>query len=249
MIREFTSISDLPDYDETKALTAEGNICIVKKYFSSSTMATIERKINGMMFGSETWMPLDDNCIDYRRINDEYPESFVKARTHSFLIHFFNGMNKELLEATMDLWKLKLAWAGITKYADIKSKLNCKPSDGYIPRVVSHLYPSGGGYLAPHTDPFNPSNPIQTLVVGSKKGDNFQSGGLFVNVNGKDICIDEFCDRGDVVIFDQSFTHEVRPVDPEKSVDWHSLNGRLQHVFLFARSDYLKGKVADVESK
>ncbi len=52
-----------------------------------------------------------------------------------------------------------------------------------------------------------------------------------------------------MVMFDQSFDHEVLPIDSNKELDWNSLKGKLSHIFLFTRSDYIKGEVADVVSK
>lgn len=245
----FADLNGIMDGEHVKSTIKEGNVIVVREFFSQDTMSLIEDKLNQMRRTDNTWMPLDDDCVDYRRINDEYPGSYVRARTHSFMVHFFNGMNVDLKAALMKLWHLKLRWDGVTEASDVSKRMSAKPSDGYIPRLVSHLYPSGGGYLAPHKDPVNPYNPIQTLICGSTFGKDFQSGGLYIKDNdGKEHAIDPHTSKGDLLIFDQSFSHEVKPVDPGMTLDWESMSGRLQHVVLFTRSDYLKGKVPDVES-
>ena len=248
MINVYENIEELGTFEELQNKTRSGQVSIVKSYFNKKQLDLIEAKILLLTKEEPTWMPLDDQCNDYHRINDEYPGSFVQAKTHSFMFHFFNNQNRDLLEATLKLWEQKLSWVGLNNKSEVDKKLEAKPSDGYIPRLVSHLYPAGGGYLAPHTDPYNPHNPIQTLIVGSKKSVDFLSGGLHVTVQDKEICIDEFCEPGDLVIFDQSYSHEVKPVDSDLELDWSSMSGRLQHVLLFARSDYLKGQVSDVKA-
>jgi hypothetical protein len=212
-------------------------------------MELLENSIARLLENEATWMPLYDECEDYHRINDEYPKSYVKAKTHSFMFHFFKKMNSDLLQATMPLWDLKLQWGGVNEESAKNAKLTALPSDGYIARVVSHLYPAGGGYLAKHRDPINQANMIQTLIVGSQFGRDFKTGGLYVYAtDGTPFFVDECCDKGDLLLFDQSFQHEVKPVDVKQNLDWGSMAGRLQHVLLFTRSDYLKGSVADVES-
>ena len=129
--------------------------------------------------------------------------------------------------------------------------MSAKPSDGYIPRLVSHLYPSGGGYLSKHSDPSNENNVLQTLIVGSQRGKDFETGGLKVYSKNDDsnLNVEDFLNKGDMVMFDQSFDHEVLPIDANKELDWNSLKGKLSHILLFTRSDYIKGEVADVVSK
>lgn len=245
----YEHLTNIANGDALKKRLSDREVIVVKSFFDASTLAAFNNKLRDMLARKATWMPLDDACTDYRRINDEYPKSYVRARTHSFMIHFFNGMNQTLCKELDKLWRQKLAWDGLTKEKDIQQRLNAKPSDGYIPRLVSHLYPAGGGYLAPHRDPVNPYNPIQTLIVGSQFGQDFNNGGLFVHDNdGNHLHIDPYTKPGDLLMFDQSFTHEVKPIDSHRTLDWKSTNGRLQHVILFTRSDYLKGEVPDVVS-
>lgn len=243
---DFNSLS----INELKNLIKSEKIIVVSTYFSEELMKILEDGIISLGKLPQTWMPLDDNCVDYHRINDEYPGSFVRAKTHSFMFHFYNNMNQELLNKTKFLWYKKLEWRGVSPW-DADRYLAALPSDGYVPRIVSHLYPSGGGYLSRHSDPVNEKNILQTLVVGSNRGKDFRTGGLLIHSNssGKSICVDDYIGRGDLLMFDQSHDHEVSPIDDAVPLDWNSLSGRLSHIFLFTRSDYLKGEVPDVVSK
>jgi len=245
-ISDFNSLS----VNELKNLIKSEKIIVVSMYFSNELIKILEDGMKRLKKIPPTWMPLDDNCIDYHRINNEYPGSFVRAKTHSFMFHFYNNMNQELLNKTKFLWYKKLSWRGVSP-SDADRYLAALPSDGYVPRVVSHLYPSGGGYLSRHSDPVNEKNILQTLVVGSKRGKDFKTGGLriYPNSSEKSICIDDYIETGDLLMFDQSHDHEVSPVDEGATLDWNSLSGRLSHIFLFTRSDYLKGEVPDVVSK
>lgn len=226
-----------------------GEVFIVKNFFCKDLMTAIEERLSVVLEEPETWIPFFDDCVDYHRINNEYEHSFVKGKTHSFMLHFYKNMNKKLLEKTMKLWRIKLGWLNCNDESEISLRMAALPSDGYVPRLVSHLYPAGGGYLSRHKDPRSDFNPLQTLIVGSEFGEDFNEGGLYIyNASGEGFFVDEHCSVGDLFVFDQSFDHEVRPVDPCRQLDWESISGRLQHVFLFARSDYLKGVVPDVQS-
>lgn len=99
-----------------------------------------------------------------------------------------------------------------------------------------HHYPSGGGFMSRHTDTHftqvMESNKIpflQLVLLLSKKGEDFTSGGGFIFPRGSDKSInleDEFS-FGDLVIFDGSIKHGVDTVDSHIIPDLNSKNGRL----------------------
>ena len=244
----FDGIKDSPEFIE---LLKKGNIIIIKKFFNHNVINLLKKSVTLLNKHESRWMPFYDNCEDYHRINNEYSKSYARAKTHSFLFHFFKNKNKTLLKLTKKIWDFKFSLAKINEDQERQKILEALPSSGYVPRIVAHLYPSGGGYLSKHTDPVNNLNVIQTLVIGSEYNKDFNNGGLFVysKSSNKSIFVDEHCEKGDLLLIDQSFTHEVKPIDNSKKLNWSSLSGRLQYVFIFARSDYLKGKVNEVQQK
>jgi hypothetical protein len=95
------------------------------------------------------------------------------------------------------------------------------------------LYPSGGGFMGAHIDSRGVANMpeasgpfIQTLLLLTQRGLDYQSGGGFVVHNGV------FCDSekdgqtGDVVVYDGKTMHGVADVDPTVPVQANDLRGR-----------------------
>ena len=96
-----------------------------------------------------------------------------------------------------------------------------------------HQYPQGGGFFQGHTDYV--ANEIakkgradfyQPLLLMTQKGEHYETGGGFVDLNGERIYLEDHFDQGDIAVYDGRVQHGVEDVDPHKVLDLHSLNGR-----------------------
>ena len=95
-------------------------------------------------------------------------------------------------------------------------------------------YPSGGGFLAPHTDDgaIRASKELKLnlhynlLLVMTKKGRDFKTGGGFVINQNKIVNIDDFTEVGDVIVYSAKTVHGVLDIDPHKFPDLNSSSGR-----------------------
>lgn len=85
-----------------------------------------------------------------------------------------------------------------------------------------HHYPAGGGYIGKHHDSLKPQNCVVSLTLGKE----FREGGLFVELDGEDVLIEQMVDPGDLFIFRPDIPHGIAPIDPEETVNFRSPRGR-----------------------
>ena len=97
-----------------------------------------------------------------------------------------------------------------------------------------HQYPSGGGFFRRHTDYIardiaeqKSTNFFQLVLTMTRKNEHFQQGGSFVEVNNTRINLDDVSLPGDILVYDGRTVHGVEDIDPHKTLDLTSINGRL----------------------
>lgn len=98
-----------------------------------------------------------------------------------------------------------------------------------------HHFPIGGGHMVTHKDTLAPDllkdvnasyNYFQPILVMSQKGSDFQSGGGVAMVDGELVEYEDFCEFGDIAIYDVSTVHGVNEVDLDRPFHQRSSNGR-----------------------
>jgi hypothetical protein len=214
---------------------AAGDAYVVKAFYPRSLIDAYRAFLRDWAVQEQpSWHPCLDGVPDYHRINDEYPESWVKARMHSFYIHRFNG-NREWFAPFKEILELK----NHLRNAPPDSNYDTLPSSGVISRITSHQYPIGGGYLAPHIDPKSDFALVQTIVQASDMGTDFESGGLYYCPSASEpVYLDQYSESGDLFVLTPDAEHGVAPVDPEKPTDWSTARGRWMILPVVIRSDY-----------
>lgn len=182
-----------------------------------------------------SWHPCLDGCPDFHRINDEYPQSYVKAKMHSFYFHRWNS-HREIFSPFKEVFEIKNLMGGLPK----DSFYDSIPSDGVVCRIQAHQYPKGGGYMNEHVDPVNPFSKIQTLIAASVFGKDFKRGGLFVREgeNKEKTMLDSHAELGDLMVLSPFLRHGVEPIDPGEQLDWERADGRWMVTPIIFRSDY-----------
>jgi len=80
---------------------------------------------------------------------------------------------------------------------------------------------------------------FQTILVMSKKGEDFESGGAFINDSDeKRLNIDDSVELGDIVIYNGQTFHGVEDIDPHRKLSLNTINGRLAgFVSLYKKMD------------
>lgn len=122
---------------------------------------------------------------------------------------------------------------------------NC-PEDGIIDRPIAMQYPSGAGYGKLHTDPFGSQKVIMGVTM-SQKGEDYQSGGVYVlNKNKEKVNLDKEVNVGDIHLIYPSLYHGIDMIDEGTTPDWNSINGRwymgLQSLVTEFQKDRIVGK-------
>ena len=107
--------------------------------------------------------------------------------------------------------------------------------NGYWTASRIHQYPAGGGFFIGHRDTTlldvakeKGTGFFQVILVMSKKGEDFESGGAFIDDQGGErLNIDDNVELGDIVVYDGQTFHGVEDIDPHKKLTLNSINGRL----------------------
>ena len=107
--------------------------------------------------------------------------------------------------------------------------------NGYWTASRIHQYPAGGGFFIGHRDTTlldvakeKGTGFFQVIIVMSKKGEDFDSGGAFIDgSNGERLNIDDSVELGDIVVYDGQTFHGVEDIDPHRKLSLNTINGRL----------------------
>ncbi len=205
---------------------AKDGVFIAKQYWSKTQVLDFREYIRSFAERVEPkWYPIDDDSPSFHRINDEYPGSYVKTRSHQFNFHLWQEDASSVFNRFRGLFELRAKWSNLSNL-DFVTK---KPSDGFGTRITVNHYPRGGGYLADHTDPVNPYNLFQTLIKGSERGEDYKTGVLQIRATGKEQSapVNVSWEIGDLIVFDPSrIIHGVTQIDPEMELNWELDQGR-----------------------
>ncbi len=104
-------------------------------------------------------------------------------------------------------------------------------------------YPVGGGFLNQHYDGYNNDGFMNIGMSVTKKGRDFQSGGLYyVTRQGDELSVDDFLDPGDIYLHDEETLHGVHAIDRTKPLDLKSVDGRIS--LILSAEKFINGGVA-----
>lgn len=128
------------------------------------------------------------------------------------------------------------------RIAQLRNVLQDKPLDYAIDKVEDNLwtaarihhYPRGGGFLVGHVDNVNPKvvgdmghkQYHQLLCLMTKRGEDFEEGGGFIEIDGERLIFEDHCELGDIMIYNGLIHHGVAEVDPHELPDVTGLSGR-----------------------
>src|SRR4051794_4645684 len=72
-------------------------VFIVRGFYDPAAIVSLRRRAFDLGQRSEpSWHPLFDDCPDYHRLHDNYPNAYVKARMHAFYFHGWYEVNRDL---------------------------------------------------------------------------------------------------------------------------------------------------------
>ena len=156
----------------------------------------------------------------FHRIDDNHPKMAVKRIAHFFRFSYSHKSTTGVFNFFEPMNFLRNEIAGLprnyTFYED---------HDGYLSQPAVLQYPSGGGYLQAHVDPVYPQY-VEMVLAASKRGIDFESGGISAHNGTEWVDIEEHVEVGDLVLFKPDILHRVDPIDSGNQVDWTSERGR-----------------------
>jgi hypothetical protein len=106
--------------------------------------------------------------------------------------------------------------------------------EGFWTAARLQQYPRGGGFIQAHVDratvnvvPSGEANYVQVLVVLTKRGNDFERGGAFLETGEARVDLESEVELGDLVIYDEQTVHGVADIDPHSVLDATTLSGRV----------------------
>ncbi len=108
------------------------------------------------------------------------------------------------------------------------------PENGLWTAARIHHFPAGGGFMVAHRDTVLPAvlrdsglgDFFQPVLVMSQFGEDFNSGGAFIDDGGRRYLYEKFCRPGDIVVYDGRTVHGVEDIDPRQPYRQTELKGR-----------------------
>ena len=70
-------------------------------------------------------------------------------------------------------------------------------------------------------------NYFQIFIVMTQVGIDFERGGGFIEFEGQRLFFEQYCELGDIVIYDSQTLHGVADIDPHRPLDLEQPTGRL----------------------
>lgn len=224
-----TLLSDAKAIEEMQARLAEGDIYLIKGLVRKETIGQIRRYLEGIGKNSlPNYQAIEPGCPNFHRLNHHDERAYAKGYFHQFS---FFPWNQDVFNF-FDLFRKGYRLKNVVNNIQPDKYLGRKPEAGCIARVSFQFYPSGAGALNKHIDPVDHHQMAVPSLVMSKKGRDFQTGGLYLEKeNGRKICVDTLTDVGDLVLFNATIPHGVETIDPQESLDWFSFKGRWMMIF------------------
>lgn len=200
-----------------------GNVYIARNFMPKDQILKIREYLEGIGRSSlPNYHPIERACPNFHRIDRWDPRAHVKACLHSFSFFPWNHDVFGFFDLFRPVYNLK------NRLSDLpaESFLNVEPDRGCVARLSFQYYPRGIGGLNLHQDPFDYHQITVPAMMMSKKGEDFHSGGNYVETKDGMVFLDDICDYGDIIYFNAQCNHGVDKIDPDVEPDWLSQQGR-----------------------
>ena len=211
-------------YAEMADALQQGRIMVTRQLFSEDLTRQITSYLSTVGRSSlPNWRPIAPGCPNFHRLNWDDERAYVKAAFHQFSFFAWNQDVFRLFHRLHDLFRLRNRLCG----APDTAFLSGDPAEGAVARFSAQFYPCGGGYMNGHVDPVGDYQIVVPILAMSAFGEDFKSGGLWVDLpSGQRLDVDPLVRPGDVIWFHPQRPHGVAPVDPEATLDWPAFQGR-----------------------
>ena len=214
MCDEFVDLFENSNFNNLEKLIENfysGDVYSIKNSFSLKFIEKIKSYlINNFKETNSEFYKIKEGCPNFHRVVGEKEKFKYKLKSNRHDYYFFPwNRSKEkidLFHYFYPKWRLIKLLSGLKSNEYEKNT----PKDGVVDRLLFRTYPNKSGYLQPHTDP-----PIIRIISGltmSKKGIDFDTGGIYFFRNNKPFDIESFFEVGDISLFYQTMKHGVEKI-------------------------------------
>jgi hypothetical protein len=211
---------------QAKNSLKEHGFCIIKNFFPYEPLTKILKNFRES-FSAENDIrrtgPYKYKMPNFQRL-DLGDFSQVNARFSRMWTCFSWNSGGEFEEPVkrMIAFRNELFSLGHSEYIyDLEGTLLCD-----LPKILH--YPCGGGFMNRHHDIRDIPSVSNVLLSLSKRGENFESGGVYyIDKNGQFLDLEDILDIGDLYMHALETYHGVKAIDVEKNVDLTTMQGRL----------------------
>jgi len=218
---------------EVRQNIADGDIYIARRAYDPGLLREMRDYLTTIGRSSlPNYAKIEQGAPNFHRMNRADPRAYVQGCFHQFVFFPWNQDVFDLFSVFTPVYHLKNRLSGIP--AD--RFLGIEPQDGCTARLAFQFYPCGGGFLNRHSDPVDYHQLSVPIMQLSKKGEDFDTGGLYVQMeDGSDLVIDDITEWGDVVYFNARCPHGVAAIDPDAPMRWPDYRGRWMLLFAVNR--------------
>lgn len=173
-------------------------------------------------------------------IQTNFQKLLVGGHTHSglyltrFFRTFYNPMWEEDIFSMHHIYKIMIRIRNICSNLPEEFAMDKIEKNGLWSATRIHQYPTGGGYFTGHKDSVltgvaneKDLNFYQVILNMTTYGVDFDSGGAFVEIDGKKIIFEKEFQLGDIIIYDERTIHGVDEIDIRKKLNLDEICGRL----------------------
>ena len=218
-VRDGEITLDLP-IEELRARVTDKEVLVVKGVFPEDEMRSLVREI------FDAYKDTKPRVLDYRwhrenhwRVDDNPPRSRIAKALSLYFAFTWNEGFQRIREVARMLAHLR------NRIAGLPLEYGFRPEDDHwvIPTVQHH--PKGGGFISKHDDPVEPDGCVVSLFM-TKRGVDFDTGGLFVESDGEIVDLEGYFEPGDLFIFRPDVPHGVAAIDGDHELRFDRPDGR-----------------------
>jgi hypothetical protein len=224
---------DAARLESIKGDIAAGDIYIARRQIDPALLQEVRAYLEQVGRGSlPNYVPIEAGAPNFHRMNRSDSRAYVPGCFHQFVFFPWNQDPFDLFTVCAPVYHMKNRLSGLPP----DSYLGIKPENGCTARLAFQVYPRGGGFLQRHCDPVDYHQLTVPILQMSRKGVDFESGGLYVQTeDGRDLVIDDVAEPGDVIYFNAACPHGVAPIDPGVPLRWTTFAGRWMLLFAVNR--------------
>ena len=218
-------INERNKIDEYASIIKDGGVIIFKEVWPKEHIKIlIKYLINVASNTIPNYHAISPLCPNFHLLNRNDKRSYVKGCFQQFNFFPWNHDYFNLFNYSRKIFIMKNIISGLDDNAYLGDE-NEFDRD-FTARIAFQFYPSGSGFLNIHKDPVNIHQTVLPILIMSLKGDNYNKGGGYFEIDGKKIYYDESCNIGDLLFFSPDIPHGVELIDPDTDENWLSFNGR-----------------------